>query len=60
MKCDWIPYAWNILISGETGTGKSWIACCVATAVVRAGHKLQNIRPALRPVNDPGGRGLSA
>ena len=39
LKCDWIPHAWNILISGETGTGKSWIAACIATAAIRAGHK---------------------
>ncbi|WP_227287985.1 ATP-binding protein [Boseongicola sp. H5] len=39
LKCSWIPHAWNILISGETGTGKSWIAACIATAAIRAGHK---------------------
>lgn len=32
LKCSWIPHAWNILISGETGTGKSWIAACIATS----------------------------
>ena len=39
LKCSWIPFAWNVLISGETGTGKSWIASCIATAAIRAGHK---------------------
>ncbi|WP_313349155.1 ATP-binding protein [Paracoccus sp. (in: a-proteobacteria)] len=39
LKCDWIPHAWNILISGETGTGKSWVASCIATAAIRAGYK---------------------
>lgn len=39
LRCDWIPHAWNILISGETGTGKSWIAACIATAAIRAGNK---------------------
>lgn len=39
LKCDWIDHAWNILISGETGSGKTWIAACVAMAAIRAGHK---------------------
>ncbi|WBU56206.1 ATP-binding protein [Paracoccus sediminicola] len=39
LKCDLISYAWNILISGQTGAGKSWIAACIATAAIRAGHK---------------------
>lgn len=39
LKCAWIPHAWNILISGETGTGKSWVASCIATAAIRAGYK---------------------
>ncbi len=38
-KCDWIPHAWNILVSGETGTGKSWIAACIARAAIRMGYK---------------------
>lgn len=37
MQCAWIPDAWNILISGETGTGKSWVASFIATAAIRAG-----------------------
>lgn len=39
LKCDWIDHAWNILISGETGAGKTWIAACVAMAAIRAEHK---------------------
>lgn len=39
LRCGWIPHAWNILISGETGTGKSWMASAIATAAVRAGYK---------------------
>ncbi len=39
LRCEWIPHAWNILVSGETGTGKSWIAACIATAAIRAGYK---------------------
>ena len=29
----------TVLILGETGTGKSWVASCIATAAIRAGHK---------------------
>lgn len=23
LRCDWIPHGWNILLTGETGTGKT-------------------------------------
>lgn len=39
LRCDWVPHAWNILITGETGTGKTWLGACIATAAIRQGHK---------------------
>lgn len=38
LRCGWLPHGWNILITGETGTGKSWLAICIATAAIRAGY----------------------
>lgn len=35
LQCSWVKRGWNILISGETGTGKTWIGCCIATAAIR-------------------------
>lgn len=35
LQCSWVGRSWNILISGETGTGKTWIGCCIATAAIR-------------------------
>ena len=39
LRCDWIDHAWNSLISGETGSGKTWIAACLATAAIRAENR---------------------
>jgi len=39
LQCSWVSYGWNILISGETGTGKTWIGCCIATAAIRNSTK---------------------
>ena len=35
LKCDWIERHQNIIISGASGTGKTWLACAIGIAAVR-------------------------
>src|SRR5690606_12163638 len=35
---DWIRESQNVLISGATGTGKSYLGCALAQAACRRGH----------------------
>lgn len=43
-KCEWIGKGWNIVISGKTGTGKTWIACSLGRAAIRLTHKTKYYR----------------
>lgn len=36
-NCDWIRQRQNLLITGATGTGKSWLACAFGQAACRQG-----------------------
>jgi DNA replication protein DnaC len=36
-SCDWIRQRHNLLITGATGTGKSWMACALGQAACRQG-----------------------
>ena len=36
-SCDWIRAGHNLLVTGPTGTGKSWIACALGQAACRQG-----------------------
>ncbi len=38
LKCDWIKRKRNILITGASGTGKTWLACALGVSAVR--HEL--------------------
>lgn len=40
LQCDWVERNRNILITGATGTGKTWIACALATRAARLGHNV--------------------
>lgn len=44
LKCSWALHGWNILVSGETGTGKTWLACCIGTAAIRYSLKTKYFR----------------
>ena len=43
-SCDWIKDCNNLLITGPTGTGKTFIACALAQKACREGYTVQYIR----------------
>jgi len=43
-SCDWINKAYNILITGATGTGKSYLACALAHKACLEGHTVRYMR----------------
>lgn len=34
----WVTNAHNLIVTGPTGVGKSWLACALANSALRAGH----------------------
>lgn len=38
LKCDWVSRKQNLVISGASGTGKTWLACALGVSAVR--HEL--------------------
>jgi len=42
--CKWVKEHNNILITGPTGVGKTWLACALAQKVCREGYTAQYIR----------------
>lgn len=42
--CDWIHACHNLLVTGPTGTGKSWIACALGQAACRQGLTVRYFR----------------
>jgi DNA replication protein DnaC len=42
--CQWVKKALNILITGPTGIGKSWIACALAQKACREGYTALYLR----------------
>jgi DNA replication protein DnaC len=45
-QCNWVDQALNILVSGATGTGKSFVACSLGTAAIRQGYSVRYFRTA--------------
>jgi len=43
-SCEWIRQHHNCLISGATGTGKSWLACALGNAACRQGFSVYYTR----------------
>jgi DNA replication protein DnaC len=45
-QCNWVDQALNIIVSGATGTGKSFVACSLGTAAIRLGYSVRYFRTA--------------
>jgi len=41
---DWSHNKENVLLSGSTGTGKTWLACAIGLSLVRQGHPVKYFR----------------
>jgi DNA replication protein DnaC len=44
MSCEWIKGHQNIIVTGSTGAGKTYMACALAQAACRLGHTIQYLR----------------
>jgi DNA replication protein DnaC len=43
-SCQWIKSHLNIMITGPTGVGKTWIACALAQKACREGYRALYLR----------------
>ena len=39
-SCDWVQHQQNILITGATGCGKTWLACALGNQAARKGYSV--------------------
>ncbi len=42
--CDWLRHGHNVLITGATGVGKTWLACALAQQAARCGFTVLYVR----------------
>jgi DNA replication protein DnaC len=45
-QCNWVDKALNIIISGATGTGKSYLACSLGVAACKLGYSVRYLHTA--------------
>lgn len=48
-RCDWIRDALNVVITGSTGTGKTYLACALANKACRSGFTAYYVRASRLP-----------
>lgn len=44
LQPDWVRRVENVLLSGASGTGKTWLACAIGNALVRQGISVRYVR----------------
>lgn len=42
--CDWVRHGQNVVITGATGCGKTWLACALAQQAARSGFSVLYVR----------------
>lgn len=43
-RCDWIAPGYNLLLTGPTGIGKTWLACALGQRACREGYSVRYLR----------------
>ena len=44
LTCQWIERRQNLLVTGQTGIGKTWLVCCFVVRAARKGTRCRQIR----------------
>lgn len=43
-RCEWIRTGYNLLLTGKTGLGKTWLACALGQRACREGYSVRYLR----------------